>query len=576
MPDSLLLFTFSPIQSFIAEARRAQDLYIGSRILSKLAEAAGEAIGKDNLVYPAAKHHDAPNLLVALIPENQINSILAKIEEMMNETWNKYIRNARQSMRDLAVPVDDTWEKIWKRQTKPFWQVYWVTARIENNDYKAAYIKARTMLDAVKRSRLFDAGEAESGRKDSLSGKRAALHTKEYPDARKYWAHVTDPVTTKINASKVRPFGKEMLDAIGAVKRFSVKEPFLSTSSIAAAEYLDRVKANAPKALEGFRNTLREQFSGDNKIFEPRDKSDPDWLFDGDLLYMETLTPNRLKDDYGVQADKAKLDGCRKKLDEIYRASLLANPKEKLGEPPKYYAILLMDGDNMRKHIDDLLDGNDPKTAHENFSKAIGHFSDRAPSIITREFLIYNGGDDVLCALPLVLAVPIAQQLTETFKEITGNTASVGIAITHHQSPLDAALDAAREAEHETKHIEGKNSLCVHALKRSGETLKVLSGWDGVKRNFNALVSMFKADELSSRFAYDTKQSAYAIPVGGEMWQAELKRLISRHRDDKTGPDPVTLSGQLNQWTESLPNQSAEELANWLILARFIAQGGGE
>ncbi len=576
MPDSLLLFTFSPIQSFITEARRAQDLFVGSRILSKLAEAAGEAIGKDNLVYPAAKHHDSPNMLVAYIPNDEIKPIVAKINERMEDTWGNYVRNARKSIGDLGVPTDVTWDKIWEEQTQPFWQVFWVTARIENNDYKAAYIKARTMLDAVKRSRLFDAGEAESGRKDSLSGKRAALHTKEYPDARKYWAHVTDPVTTKINASKVRPFGKEMLDAIGAVKRFSVKEPFLSTSSIAAAEYLDRVKANAPKALEGYRNTLREQFSGDNKIFEPRDKSDPDWPFDGDLLYMETLTPNRLKDDYGVQADKAKLDGCRKKLDEIYRASLLAKPKVKLGEPPKYYAILKLDGDDMRKHIDDLLDGNDPKTAHENFSKSIGNFSNLAPSIITREFLIYNGGDDVLCALPLVYAIPIAQKLAETFKEMTGNTASAGIAIVHHQSPLDAALDAAREAEHGAKRMNGKNALCVHALKRSGETLKVLSGWDGVKGNFNALVSMFKADELSSRFAYDTKQSAYAIPAGGEMWQAELKRLIGRHRDDKTGPNPAALSEQLNLWTKALPAHSTVELSDWLILARFIAQGGGE
>ena len=576
MTDTLLLFTFSPIQSFIAEARRAQDLFMGSRILSRLAEAAGKAIGEENLVYPAPKHHDAPNMLVACISEDQISSKIVNINEAMNSVWNNYAHNARKTMKDLGVLTDPTWEEIWETQTKPFWQVYWATALIKENDYKTAYNTARIILDAVKRSRLFDDIEPEGGRKDSLSGKRSALHTKDYPDARKYWAQVTDPKTTKIFASKVRPFGKEMLDAIGAVKRFSESEPFLSTSSIASAEYLGRVKENSPKALELYRNALREQFSGANKLFEPRKDSDPDWPFDSDLLYMEMLTIKRLKDDYGVEADKAKLDVCRKTLEQVYRAPLLANPKEKLGEPSKYYSILLMDGDNMRKHIDGLLNGNDPKTAHENFSKAIGSFSDIAPSKITREFLIYNGGDDVLCALPLVHAVPKAQDLADNFKRLTKNTASVGIAIVHHQSPLDAALDAARDAEEGAKHVSGKNALCVHALKRSGETLKVRSGWDGVKANFDALVNMFKADELSSRFAYDTKQSSYAIPIGGKMWQAELKRLVGRHRDDMKGPDPMKLSEQLNQWTKGLPDQSTEELGSWLILARFIAQGGGE
>ena len=40
MPDAVLIFTFSPIQSFIAEARRASDLYVGSQILVRLAKAA--------------------------------------------------------------------------------------------------------------------------------------------------------------------------------------------------------------------------------------------------------------------------------------------------------------------------------------------------------------------------------------------------------------------------------------------------------------------------------------------------------------------------------------------------------
>ncbi len=573
MPNSLLIFTFSPIQSFIAEGRRAQDLFMGSRILSRLAEAAGNAIGEKKLVYPADLRNDAPNVLVACIPEDETNSIIAKIYIAMEVVWKKYIDDARKSMEKLGIQTDEIWEEIWTRQTKPFWQVFWATAPIKNDDYKTAYTTARDTLDAVKRSRLFDAGEPEEGRKDSLSGKRAALRTKDCPDARKYWAKVTDPATTKVFASKVRPFGREMLDAIGAIKRFAESEPFLSTSSIATADYLVQVKANAPKALLDYREKLREQFSGE--IFEPREKANPDWPFDGDLFYMETLTAKRLKDDYGVEADKSKLDACRPKLEMIYRAPLLENPKDNVSEPPKYYAILALDGDNMGKHIDDLLKLENPKEAHKKFSVDIGKFSDRAPSIVTREFLLYNGGDDVLCMLPLVYALPIAQKLADEFEKLTGYTASAGIAIVHHQSPLDAALDAAREAEKAAKEVDGKNAVCVRALRRSGETLEVRSTWTGVRSNFDKLVEMFREGELSSRFAYDAANSAYGIPANeSEMWKIELKRLIGRHRDDKKGPDPVALSKRLSEWTNALPGNSPEELANWLILARFVAQGG--
>ncbi len=34
---ALAIFTFSPVQSFISEARRAEDLFNGSAILSRLA-----------------------------------------------------------------------------------------------------------------------------------------------------------------------------------------------------------------------------------------------------------------------------------------------------------------------------------------------------------------------------------------------------------------------------------------------------------------------------------------------------------------------------------------------------------
>ncbi len=44
MTKAVLIFTFSPVQSFIAEARRSEDLFNGSAILSRLAWAQGRQL----------------------------------------------------------------------------------------------------------------------------------------------------------------------------------------------------------------------------------------------------------------------------------------------------------------------------------------------------------------------------------------------------------------------------------------------------------------------------------------------------------------------------------------------------
>lgn len=577
MSEAILIFTFTPIQSFIAEARRAQDLFMGSRILSEFANAAGQAIGESHLVYPADLNADAPNILVTKVPLDQAKILAEKAEAAIQTRWKYFQRAARTNLSALNLTVDPIWEQIWLRQTKSFWQIFWAAAPIVNNDYPAAYNAARDHLEAIKRSRLFDPSEAEEGRKDSLSGKRAALHTQAFPDARRYWAEETDPSRTKIFPSKVRPGGQEMLDAIGAVKRFATDEPFLSTSTVASFDYLIQAYQHATEELRVYREAV-EYLLGSRLIWIG---SSPGWPYDGDLLYKETLTKKRLHDDYGLAAvDEDKLKICRDRLADLY---------QKIGAPPLYYAILVMDGDGMGARLDQLLKEKDPAAAHHIFSQAIAKFSSQVPSRVTKEFLIYNGGDDVLCMLPLGRSIPLAQQLAALFQTTTGNTASAGLAIVHHQAPLDASLEAARQAEHAAKQVPGKSTLCVHALKRSGAPLQSRCPWGALQITLPGsdsassqtsilaeLIQMFQSAALSARFAADVAASARTLTHAGEMWQSELKRLISRHRDSRIGPDPLLWSEILNSWSAALPEPESEELAHWLILARFLAQGGRE
>lgn len=70
MTEAVLVFTFGPVQPFIAEARRASDLFVGSQVLAQLAEAVARALRRAgaDLVYPAAPK-DGADLLSSELPE---------------------------------------------------------------------------------------------------------------------------------------------------------------------------------------------------------------------------------------------------------------------------------------------------------------------------------------------------------------------------------------------------------------------------------------------------------------------------------------------------------------------------
>src|SRR5437016_3506229 len=69
----MLLFTIGPVQSFIAQARKTRDLWLGSYLLSLLMEAAMEGM-EEQLVFPAepklsGKVPDLPNRYIAIFDD---------------------------------------------------------------------------------------------------------------------------------------------------------------------------------------------------------------------------------------------------------------------------------------------------------------------------------------------------------------------------------------------------------------------------------------------------------------------------------------------------------------------------
>lgn len=602
MTDSIFLFTFSPIQPFIGEARRAADLYTGSQILVELAKATGGEIQKHaeggKLIYPAELSDDVPNKLVAKVSFEECEKIAKYARDKLLECWQTLAKEAQDAfMKDAGISFDTS---IWDRQIAAdyLWETYWSAASLDGRDYKAAYDEAESGLVAAKFTRPF-AQNQEPGFKDTLSGKREALHGKS-EDGREYWYQVGQ--VEKITPIKIRPSNlqnqrpRERLDANGVIKRFHpIAEKgiapfhgFPSTSSIAAWSFLESAQEFAPELLAKHHQKIQALLP--ERKYKIRD--DATWQYDGDLFYPETLRPKRMEGDYGKKCSADELKPAIESLSVLYKA--LQEKREELRKkaddnylkiftrPSPYYAIVVLDGDSMGEHLS-ALDENE----HTQFSSDLRRFSNEVSGIANKHNarVIYNGGDDVLALAPLATAFAFARDLAQTFNDKTKRTASAGIAFSHHLSPLGTALRAARRAESYAKELrERKNAVCIFALKRSGEPIQVRSGWGEVEP-FEKVVEHFIKDEISSRLPYDVARSAYALPHADEKFESELRRLLKRHwqkgkEQDKTA-SARDLSLILHKWATSFPKADdpltqTDELANWLALARFIAKGGRE
>jgi CRISPR-associated protein Cmr2 len=344
-----------------------------------------------------------------------------------------------------------------------------------------------------------------------------------------------------------------------------------------------------------------------------------------------------------------------------------------LGTDSHLVSRLTREGSDVKTHAaqwEQILKAPRPLSAalHNSLSLALANFAlECTRQVVEGAYLgrvVYAGGDDLMALLPAEYALAAARdlralysgqatveigpdgwrvtpdfqgdssgflQVEETMLLTMGPTAtaSAGVAIAHHQAPLDGVLAAAREAEHAAKETYNRNAVCVYALKRSGEALRVGGRWHCRGRDLigqiEDLRSLFAQDLLSSKFAYELHREARVFPrrvyeynkqtetgrwrPAGPPWRAwrgAIHRLVKRHwqgdreqqeaeasrlaeclafftvglslhrfhwepewwRRNKREPDPVD--------EDFAPQPGPVELGKWLLLARFLETGGEE
>ena len=303
----------------------------------------------------------------------------------------------------------------------------------------------------------------------------------------------------------------------------------------------------------------------------------------------------------------------------------IAHARRRVGDPPSYYAILMMDADNMSGWLrgdhapsvhevlhpqmvryyqglgaaaEEGLQAKRPVSPalHAAISAALNNFASHiAPTIVNDHAgtMIYSGGDDVLALLPARRAVTCAAALRRAFRDEDGEgrypamgnraTLSAGIAFVHCMEDLRLALDAARHAEQAAKN-GGRDLLTLHFMRRSGERSDASLPWEFASW-FQNLVAIFSGG-ATDRWAYRLRAelpTLAGVAIPGAAVRAELRRLVDRTSATSASGSNAPCGAEVDRWWQRFTaadrhrdNPQAELLTSFTLLcqgASFVARG---
>ena len=203
MIQAMLLFSLGPVQSFIAQARKTRDLWLGSYLLSLLMEASMENIAA--LIFPATPSvqgtiADLPNKYIALFPDIASAQAAAELSErQLKQRWLHVCQDVWH--RVLAQHSTAATRAIWERQTNPehIFEIFWVIVEGDEQHYPEWLRHTQEALAARKRLRTVRWRETpsdeqwnEPGEKSTISGEREALRNEDdtRQGVRAFWQEI--------------------------------------------------------------------------------------------------------------------------------------------------------------------------------------------------------------------------------------------------------------------------------------------------------------------------------------------------------------------------------------------------
>lgn len=638
--QQIIVLTIGPVQSYISQARRTQDLFQGSAILSYLASP-GVQYAQDQasatVIYPyveANQRDNIPNRLLILW-EGDAEGAQA-CAQAMESAIRKLFRQLSYDVQThfmQGIPDEHAQHvvrSIWQAQENTWLECYWVVLPHDQENYGDSVNNANNQMGARKLMRPFPHIN-EVGRKDSITGEHAVLH--DGVDDVQFWQARRDEQRNRALLGT-----SERLSAISTIKRFAHEvtsednalniSRLPSTSSIAAVSFkydvLQKLTSSPAlvEALITFIEALEAVFEQPQDLyFSQRGKYNPEQFplideaidleeldtslqelvqkfrsIDGDFLFEDTLISKTIEE-YSQRVPEAQaMRALQKARDGFVRVARQLN----IPPPHPYLAILSMDGDSMGKTLSKL---TNPQQ-HSQFSATLADFARKdVQRIVEQEHLgrlVYAGGDDVLALVSVRHALRVSEILRRAFQEKVeaigiknhegeAVTASTGIAFVHHTHDLQSAVQAANNAQKDiAKAYYGRNAIGVQFLRRSGEQRTMGSKWnigsgEAIIERLHVMIEAFANGTLGRSLPQDIARIHYQMDsrlnlVPQEAREAELIRVLRRRLNKVEGADMQKVEKDVAAVLLWLLQSTPQlsEVQRWVELARFIAQKEGD
>lgn len=595
----LTIIQHGPVQDFIHTARRTDDYWAGSFLLSyitthiikKLKDKGGEIVspGHDNDPLATAILKDAPikddalqpslpNRVIGIVDSQDTNTLKKSLNEIKDNVLDEIVKRFEKA----ETTITENPASVSRGQVKDMFEFYFSFIEYNSSCYGNLLEKAEHALTTRKNIRNFNRFIAK-GYKCTQCGIREPLrdNVSTNPDnpfvslstLKNYWkklrtGHYT--YTFKDN---------ERLCAVCAGKRI-LREQFgpggiPSTSTIAISAWLSEiVNKLEDKKVCNFIYKLNNKiipYKG-TRVQGNSNKSNLLFGIEGSCFFSDSYS--RFEKDCSSDDEKSAVQEAKKALEEMLEGH---------SKPPKYYTILSIDGDSMGRKIRSLND----REKHKEVSKQLSGFTKYVYETIKSSYhgyVVYYGGDEGMILLPLSETLGFMNMIRKEFtKQITSDgesfTLSIGAAIVHHQAPLGRGLKAANEALRQAKKIKGKNAFSFNIHMRSGSQTFCASPWEvdsiDIIDYLKEWNTFYKSDVFSPRWYYQFKvieptfqdeEGLYNI----ELAMNELYHILPRHVADDKKNEVLVLLEKTNMVINYYPSIQFENFVSMLYTPLFI------
>jgi len=563
MQQYLFIFTIGPVQSFIAQARKTQDLYAGSQLLSDLIDfAMKEVKSKGEIIFPFEGAKSKPNRFVANISSDDIKQTGNNLQDAVK---NKLLEIAKSSM-------GATFNGIARLQLEDFLETYWTAIHYdENKNYNIQYKELERSLGAVKNFRDYNQF-SEQGRKCSVNGFYNVLFYRRNDNEKDNDEDLKKRKYLSSNSLIIRGSdgiglgelqkGEGICGLTFLKRNYNATQKFPSVANIASMHIWQCEEVRDSVEFE-------KMLLCDGKKIETIDE------FNGQLLFAENIT----KEFFDQQDTKCTLECAEDSLRGLTQLIKKQNLKF-----IKYYAAIVFDADDMGSKLSAC---NSIKE-HQTLSQKLAEYADWAREYVNngKGKAIYAGGDDFMGLLNLTTLFETIEELRKEFgKRFVEEqmTFSAGIAIAHYKTPLGEVLNYARKMEHKAKDQKDKNSFGIAVMKHSGEVHETVLYW-----NNNLATSTKKGDWNTTYLSNTYKKLQEGVSPSFiknlneilSVWeddpntftaqsQHEIRRFIKR---SSSGLDTTELVAEVTELYKqvSIKTQSNNYFINALNIADFI------